>query len=257
MKQEGPVTVAGLGRSELENLLSRLLVQTGSSLGALIEQKQSAATDDDTPSWLVGAARHLEDLKQNSVLPTGGHTTQLSLVKSPQGGRLGLRLQHFEGVVIVLVVQPDSPAATAGLRVGDRLLEVAGAEVTSGDQVATLLGDAAGAVAISVLRLEPPEPPTEEAEEPTASPAAQLAQAELHKLEEWAQEQTATRIEKQQEQEEEAAQEEAALARARAVWQSLDVSAREQLSALPIPAARALLVRTSTCSTSSLSNNQI
>ena len=41
-----------------------------------------------------------------------------------------MRLQHFEGVVIVLAVQPDSPAAAAGLRVGDRLLKVAGVKVT-------------------------------------------------------------------------------------------------------------------------------
>ena len=285
---EDDLTVARLGRSELENLLSRLLEETGASLSALVaEQKHSAATDDDTspsaslspmvtepqrakpamaaggtvagvaqpqteddtPPWLVDAARHLHELKEtDSVQPGGGHTTQLSLAKPAQGCRLGLRLQHFEGVVIVLAVQPDSAAAAAGLRVGDRLLEVAGAEVTSGDQVAAMLGDAAGAVSISVLRPEPPEPPKEEAEAPPASPAAELAaRAEQHKLEAWAHEQKATRVEEQEEQAKRTAQEEAALARARAVWQSLDASAREQLSALPFPAARALLWTCTPC----------
>jgi len=289
---EDDLTVARLGRSELENLLSRLLEETGASLSELVaEQKHSAATDDntspsaslsplvtepqrakpamaaggtgaaqervllqpqtedDTPPWLVDAARHLHELKEtDSVQPGGGHTTQLSLAKPAQGCRLGLRLQHFEGVVIVLAVQPDSAAAAAGLRVGDRLLEVAGAEVTSGDQVAAMLGDAAGAVSISVLRPEPPEPPKEEAEAPPASPAAELAaRAEQHKLEAWAHEQKATRVEEQEEQAKRTAQEEAALARARAVWQSLDASAREQLSALPFPAARALLWTCTPC----------
>ena len=285
---EDDLTVARLGRSELENLLSRLLEETGASLSALVaEQKHSAATDDDTspsaslspmvtepqrakpamaaggtgawvaqpqteddtPPWLVDAARHLHELKEtDSVQPGGGHTTQLSLAKPAQGCRLGLRLQHFEGVVIVLAVQPDSAAAAAGLRVGDRLLEVAGAEVTSGDQVVALLGDAAGAVTISVLRPEPPEPPKEEAEAPPASPVAELAaRAEQHKLEAWAHEQKATRVEEQEEQAKRTAQEEAALARARAVWQSLDASAREQLSALPFPAARALLWTCTPC----------
>ena len=266
---EDDLTVAGLGRTELENLLSRLLEQTGASLSALVtEQKHSAAadddsppsplvtelpTEDDTPPWLVDAARHLDELKEtDSVQPGRGHTTQLSLAKPAPGCRLGLRLQHFEGVVIVLAVQPDSAAAAAGLRVGDRLLEVAGAEVTSGDQVAALLGDAAGAVTISVLRPEPPEPPREEEAEPSPAsptpPAAELAaRAEQHKLEAWAHEQKATRVEEQEEQAKRTAQEEAALARARAVWQSLDASAREQLSALPFPAARALLWTCTPC----------
>jgi hypothetical protein len=271
---EDDLTVAGLDRSELENLLSRLLEQTGASLSALVAEQEhsadddsppsaspsplvtelqsAAATEDDTPPWLVDAARHLHELKEtDSVHPGGGHTTQLSLAKPAQGCRLGLRLQHFEGVVIVLAVQPDTPAAAAGLRVGDRLLEVAGAEVTSGDQVAALLGDAASAVTILVLRPEPPEPPKEEAEAPpasSASPAAELAaRAEQHKLEAWAHEQKATRVEEQEEQAKRTAQEEAALARARAVWQSLDASAREQLSALPFPAARALLWTCTPC----------
>jgi len=249
--QQDDLIIAGLGRSELENLLRRLLKQTGvsvdASLSTLVTERQhSTATDDDTPPWLVDAARHLHELGENdSVQPTGGHTTQLSLAKPTQGCRLGLRLQHFKGVVVVLAVQPDSPATAAGLQVGDRLLEVAGAEVTSGDQVAALLGGATGAVTISVLRLEPPEPPAEEAEASPASLAAELAaQAEQHKLEAWAHEQSATRAEKQEEQAKRAAEEKAALARARAVWRSLDASAREQLSALPGSAARALLVRT-------------
>ena len=275
---EDDLTMAKLCRSDLENLLSRLLEQTGASLSALVAEQNhseaafdgtppraplsplvtelqrspSAATEDDTPPWLVDAARQLHELNETGIQPGGGHTTQLSLAKPAQGCRLGLRLQHFEGVVIVLAVQPDSAAAAAGLRVGDRLLEVAGAEVTSGDQVAALLGDAAGAVTISVLRPEPPEPPREEEAEPSPAsptpPAAELAaRAEQHKLEVWAHEQKATRVEEQEEQAKRTAQEAAALARARAVWQSLDASAREQLSALPFPAARALLWTCTPC----------
>ena len=159
---EDDLTMAKLCRSDLENLLSRLLEQTGASLSALVTevQRSPSATEDDTPPWLVDAARQLHELKEtDSIQPGGGHTIQLSLAKPAPGCRLGLRLQHCAGVVLVLVVQPDSAAASAGLRVGDRLLEVAGAEVTSGDQVAALLRGAAGAVTISVLRSEPPEPP--------------------------------------------------------------------------------------------------
>ena len=271
---EDDLTVAGLGRTELENLLSRLLEQTGASLSALVtEQKHSAAadddsppsplvtelpTEDDTPPWLVDAARHLDELKEtDSVQPGRGHTTQLSLAKPAPGCRLGLRLQHCAGVVLVLAVQPDSAAASAGLRVGDRLLEVAGAEVTSGDQAAALLRGAAGAVTISVLRSEPPEPARGEGAEAGASPAspsspasraAELAaRAEQHKLEAWAHEQKATRAEEQEEQAKRTAQEEAALARAHAVWQALDTSAREQLSVLPFPAVHALLWTCTPC----------
>ena len=277
---EDDLTMAKLCRSDLENLLSRLLEQTGASLSALVAENRSeatfhgtppraplsplvtelqrspsAATEDDTPPWLVDAARQLHELKEtDSIQPGGGHTIQLSLAKPAPGCRLGLRLQHCAGVVLVLVVQPDSAAASAGLRVGDRLLEVAGAEVTSGDQVAALLRGAAGAVTISVLRSEPPEPPRGEARASPASPAspasraAELAaRAEQHKLEAWAREQKATRAEEQEEQAKRTAQEEAALARAHAVWQALDASAREQLSVLPFPAVQALLWTCTPC----------
>ena len=277
---EDDLTMAKLCRSDLENLLSRLLEQTGASLSALVAENRSeatfhgtppraplsplvtelqrspsAATEDDTPPWLVDAARQLHELKEtDSIQPGGGHTVQLSLAKPAPGCRLGLRLQHCAGVVLVLVVQPDSAAASAGLRVGDRLLEVAGAEVTSGDQVAALLRGAAGAVTISVLRSEPPEPPRGEARASPASPAspasraAELAaRAEQHKLEAWAREQKATRAEEQEEQAKRTAQEEAALARAHAVWQALDASAREQLSVLPFPAVQALLWTCTPC----------
>ena len=272
---EDDLTMAKLCRSDLENLLSRLLEQTGASLSALVAEQNrceatfhgtppraplsplvtelqrspSAATEDDTPPWLVDAARQLHELKEtDSIQPGGGHTIQLSLAKPAPGCRLGLRLQHCAGVVLVLVVQPDSAAASAGLRVGDRLLEVAGAEVTSGDQVAALLRGAAGAVTISVLRSEPPEPPRGEARASPASHAAELAaRAEQHKLEAWAREQKATRAEEQEEQAKRTAQEEAALARAHAVWQALDASAREQLSVLPFPAVQALLWTCTPC----------
>ena len=274
---EDDLTMAKLCRSDLENLLSRLLEQTGASLSALVAENRSeatfhgtppraplsplvtelqrspsAATEDDTPPWLVDAARQLHELKEtDSIQPGGGHTVQLSLAKPAPGCRLGLRLQHCAGVVLVLVVQPDSAAASAGLRVGDRLLEVAGAEVTSGDQVAALLRGAAGAVTISVLRSEPPEPPRGEARASPASPASRAAElaarAEQHKLEAWAREQKATRAEEQEEQAKRTAQEEAALARAHAVWQALDASAREQLSVLPFPAVQALLWTCTPC----------
>ena len=278
---EDDLTMAKLCRSDLENLLSRLLEQTGASLSTLVAEQNrceatfhgtppraplsplvtelqrspSAASEDDTPPWLVDAARQLHELKEtDSIQPGGGHTIQLSLAKPAPGCRLGLRLQHCAGVVLVLVVQPDSAAASAGLRVGDRLLEVAGAEVTSGDQVAALLRGAAGAVTISVLRSEPPEPPRGEARASPASPAspasraAELAaRAEQHKLEAWAREQKATRAEEQEEQAKRTAQEEAALARAHAVWQALDASAREQLSVLPFPAVQALLWTCTPC----------
>jgi len=251
---EDDLTMAKLCRSDLENLLSRLLEQTGASLSALVTevQRSPSATEDDTPPWLVDAARQLHELKEtDSIQPGGGHTIQLSLAKPAPGCRLGLRLQHCAGVVLVLVVQPDSAAASAGLRVGDRLLEVAGAEVTSGDQVAALLRGAAGAVTISVLRSEPPEPPRGEARASPASPASRAAElaarAEQHKLEAWAREQKATRAEEQEEQAKRTAQEEAALARAHAVWQALDASAREQLSVLPFPAVQALLWTCTPC----------
>ena len=275
---EDDLTMAKLCRSDLENLLSRLLEQTGASLSALVAEQNcseatfhgtpsraplsplvtelqrspSAATEDDTPPWLVDAARQLHELKEtDSIQPGGGHTIQLSLAKPAPGCRLGLRLQHCAGVVLVLVVQPDSAAASAGLRVGDRLLEVAGAEVTSGDQVAALLRGAAGAVTISVLRSEPPEPPRGEAGASRASRASRAAElaarAEQHKLEAWAREQKATRAAEQEEQAKRTAQEEAALARAHAVWQALDASAREQLSVLPFPAVQALLWTCTPC----------
>ena len=201
---EDDLTMAKLCRSDLENLLSRLLEQTGASLSTLVAEQNrceatfhgtpprallsplvtelqrspSAASEDDTPPWLVDAARQLHELKEtDSIQPGGGHTIQLSLAKPAPGCRLGLRLQHCAGVVLVLVVQPDSAAASAGLRVGDRLLEVAGAEVTSGDQVAALLRGAAGAVTISVLRSEPPEPPRGEARASPASPASPASRA--------------------------------------------------------------------------------
>jgi hypothetical protein len=280
---EDDLTMAKLCRSDLENLLSRLLEQTGASLSALVAEQNhseaafdgtppraplsplvtelqrspSAATEDDTPPWLVDAARQLHELNETGIQPGGGHATQLSLAKPAQGCRLGLRLQHCAGVVLVLAVQPDSAAASAGLRVGDRLLEVAGGEVTSGDQAAALLRGAAGAVTISVLRSEPPEPARGEGAEAGASPAspsspasraAELAaRAEQHKLEAWAHEQKATRAEEQEVQAKRTAQEEAALARAHAVWQALDTSAREQLSVLPFPAVHALLWTCTPC----------
>jgi len=118
-------TVATLGRDEMEALLRNLLARTGTSLDAALllakhEQEPAAASEDDTPAWLVDATRQLHELKAEEPKaheqPTGGHTMQLTLEKPAQQCRLGLRLQYFEGVVLVLAVQPDSHAAAAGLR---------------------------------------------------------------------------------------------------------------------------------------------
>ena len=232
-------SVAALRRDEIETLLCDLLARTGTSLDAALllskqqQQQQALGSDaiaegcDDTPAWLVDATRQLHQLQAEEEVrpheqPTGGQPMQLCLAKPAPQCRLGLRLQHFEGVVVVLAVTPSSPAAAAGLQPGDRLLDVAGTEVTSGDQVAALLSDAVGSVPLLVLRPERPDG-AETAPAPAAE-ADSAARAAQQKLEEWAREQRPSLAQR-------AAEEDAALCRARAVWAALDASAREELSA--------------------------
>jgi serine protease Do len=67
-------------------------------------------------------------------------------------GALGLALQKGESGLEVTNVDPDGPAADAGIRVGDVLEEVNGTPVTSSADVRAALGKSKGKAALVLVR---------------------------------------------------------------------------------------------------------
>lgn len=80
-----------------------------------------------------------------------GTYRQLTLEKPIRESRLGLDIQATTpGHVVVCEVVPGALADRAGLTVGDRLVQINGAQVRSMDHAAGLLQSAMGAVALVV-----------------------------------------------------------------------------------------------------------
>ena len=105
-----------------------------------------------------------------------GEPMMLTLFKPEQSSKCGMRLHSVLSDVHVLAVGPDSLTAAAGVLPGDRLLQVAGRDVESGDQVGMLLSQAVGEVPIVVLRMPKDAPP------PTLAAAPEELQAPTEQL---------------------------------------------------------------------------
>ncbi|HTQ38016.1 MAG TPA: M28 family peptidase [Pirellulales bacterium] len=82
------------------------------------------------------------------------------LAPSP-AGRLGItwdETQSRQGVLQIAAVAPDSAAAKAGLKMGDRILNYAGSELTGVEQLRQLVLATQGTVPIKVLRAANEQP---------------------------------------------------------------------------------------------------
>jgi len=71
-------------------------------------------------------------------------------------GRVGMRLEHRDGALIIVSVAPGSPAGRAGIVVGDRLVKVGGISVDGQtkpeDLSGMITGNPGSKVLVTILR---------------------------------------------------------------------------------------------------------
>ena len=72
---------------------------------------------------------------RKAVVPDDKPTSNTSL------GALGLALTSEDGSVVISSVTADGPAAKKGLKAGDRILEIGGETITSGEQVEDIIAE--------------------------------------------------------------------------------------------------------------------
>jgi serine protease Do len=82
----------------------------------------------------------LERRINNAVAPPDESVPRNALPAGTAPGYLGLTADSKDGAVEVLSIAEGGPAATAGIRRGDRIVSVGGVEVTSLDDMAALIG---------------------------------------------------------------------------------------------------------------------
>lgn len=101
----------------------------------------------------AGVPDQLQELRIAPVLVAGRPALPPGCEPAPARARLGVYLESADGAVWVRQVAPGSPAAAAGLRPGDRLLEVNGEPVRRAGQVIRRVGLQPAGVPLR-LRLE-------------------------------------------------------------------------------------------------------
>lgn len=101
----------------------------------------------------TGVPDQLQALRIAPVLVAGRPALPPGCEPAPARARLGVYLESVDGAVWVRQVAPGSPAAAAGLRPGDRLLELNGEPVQRAGQVIRRVGLQPAGVPL-LLRLE-------------------------------------------------------------------------------------------------------
>ena len=121
---EGPAAQAGLAPGD------RIIAVDGQPVGQWDEVRDAIAVRPGTelPITIERAGQ-----RRTLVVTTARHSEQDAFRELQERGRIGVSLQYVRAVVGV--VDPDSPAARAGIRSGERLISVGGAPVHAWHEV--------------------------------------------------------------------------------------------------------------------------
>jgi carboxyl-terminal processing protease len=132
--------------------------------GEVLQRVQMDYVDEPDLHLVTAGALHglLEALDaQSSYLTPREYTDYKQKLASVKKGETGVNLSKRFGYIIVVSVLPESPAETAGLRSGDILEAIAGfttRDMSVGQAMNLLAGDAGSAVRVAVVRRGRAEP---------------------------------------------------------------------------------------------------
>lgn len=106
-----------------------------------------------TVVWRRGGVRLETEVTLTSAIPpTRAHRMGIAMVHEPNFGLSFEPQPHEDGSATIREIRPGGPAATAGLRPGDRVLAINGRTMTDGIEAELILAESGVAVALLVER---------------------------------------------------------------------------------------------------------
>ncbi|HET6899884.1 MAG TPA: Do family serine endopeptidase [Vicinamibacteria bacterium] len=151
VSEDSPAEKAGVKRGDVIVAIDGKAVQDSNSLRNTVSRLKPGSTVALT-LFRSGQERQVSVRLGEMQARTARDESSSSDASPAARGALGLALQKGESGLEVTNVDPDGPAADAGIRVGDVLEEVNGTPVTSSADVRAALGKSKGKAALVLVR---------------------------------------------------------------------------------------------------------